>query len=231
MQKNILSAAFLLLSWGLFAQGFTVSNPNPKGSSGLFFPSIETRVRIKNTTSGPLTLRWTRISKAMPGQWETAVCEDNCYGTDTESRSFYLGPRQEREIRVVFYPHNFAGEGIVQLAFFNPADSAGTAAVVTFEGSNTATATGTNALDNRGKNQPIRIFPNPPTEYFQLEENDVVARIEIYNMVGSRVAQYQVNAPNEKYPVADLPRGLYLVRMIDRAGQIVFTQRISKYNP
>ena len=77
----------------------------------------------------------------------------------------------------------------------------------------------------------IRIFPNPPTEYFQLEDNDVVARIELFNIIGNRVAIYTVNAPGEKYPVADLPRGLYLVRMIDRNGQILFTQRFSKVNP
>jgi hypothetical protein len=230
MQKYILYAAFFLMASGAFAQGFTVSNVNPKGSSGLFFPSIETRVRIKNTTSGPLSLRWTRIAKSMPAQWETAVCEDNCYGTETETRSFYLGPRQERELRVVFYPHSFSGEGTVQLALFNPADSAGTATVISFQGSNTAT-TGLNPMDNRGRTQAIPIFPNPPTEYFQLGENDVVSRLEVYNMVGTRVAQFTVNAPGEKYPVADLPRGLYLVRMIDRYGQIIHTQRISKYNP
>ena len=58
-----------------------------------------------------------------------------------------------------------------------------------------------------------------------------VKHLEIYNVVGRKLQSFSVNYSGQKYDVSRLPRGIYMVRMMDEQGTILRTQRISKYNP
>lgn len=209
------------------AQSFSVSQNNIT-AVGTTHSQFEGRVTVKNNTPYTQSLRWSRTLEQTPGNWETQVCDEQCYHPNIKSRVLTLLPRQERELRVVFYPHGQQGNGEVNLSIFSPADSAGTSKVVSFEGS-TAVAAG--AASASSARTPLKIFPNPAVTHIQIEENDQVARIEIYNMIGRKVTEYSVNEPDEKYSVSQLPRGVYFVRMYDKSGNILFTQRISKTNP
>lgn len=211
----------------LGAQTFSVSQSNVT-AVGTTHSQFEGRVVVKNNSAYTQSLRWTRTLEQTPGNWETQVCDEQCYHPNTKSRSLTLLPRQERELRVVFYPHGQQGSAEVNLAIFSPADSAGTAKLVSFEGSTMVAAGAASASSAR---TPLKIFPNPAVTHIQIEENDQVARIEIYNMIGRKVAEYSVSEPDERYSVSQLPRGVYFVRMYDKGGNILFTQRISKTNP
>lgn len=76
----------------------------------------------------------------------------------------------------------------------------------------------------------IQVYPNPAIDYIMVTDNEAVSKVWIYNILGRRVKSYKVEA-DAKYDIKDLPRGMYIVRLIDNSGQLVMTRRINKINP
>jgi hypothetical protein len=74
----------------------------------------------------------------------------------------------------------------------------------------------------------LSIFPNPATEFISVNDHtDQVGEIAIYNMVGRRIKLFEF-VKGENYSVADLPKGMYLVQLIDKAKQVITTQKVDK---
>lgn len=73
----------------------------------------------------------------------------------------------------------------------------------------------------------LSIFPNPATDYIQLTGTNEVTQINIYNVVGERMLSYDY-MEGEKYPVSELPNGMYLVQLISGKAKIIATKRLSK---
>ena len=75
---------------------------------------------------------------------------------------------------------------------------------------------------------PIQVYPNPATHYFGITETEQVNKIYVYNLVGKRLKQFVDIAQDKHYFIGDLPRGMYLVQMVDVNNQVIVTQRVSK---
>lgn len=80
---------------------------------------------------------------------------------------------------------------------------------------------------NGGDNPTIKIFPNPATEYIELSQNDKVARIIVFNLVGKELKRFEAT-DGQRYNISELPKGLYLVQLLDKNDQTIVTQRVSK---
>lgn len=78
-----------------------------------------------------------------------------------------------------------------------------------------------------GENPTIKIFPNPATDYIELSQNDKVARIVVFNLVGKELKRFEAN-DGQRYNISELPKGLYLVQLLDKNDQTIVTQRVSK---
>jgi hypothetical protein len=76
----------------------------------------------------------------------------------------------------------------------------------------------------------IRVYPNPAIDYIMITENEAVSQVWIYNILGRRVKRYEVET-DAKYDIKDLPRGMYIVRLVNRDSELVMTRRINKINP
>lgn len=76
-------------------------------------------------------------------------------------------------------------------------------------------------------NPTIKIFPNPASEYIELTENDKVSKLLVFNLVGKEIKRFEA-ANGQRYNISDLPKGLYLVQLVDKGGQTIVTQRVSK---
>ncbi len=73
----------------------------------------------------------------------------------------------------------------------------------------------------------LQIFPNPATSHISINENDQVKEIKVFNLVGREVKKFDF-VDGEKYYVGDLPKGMYLVQLVDKRNKILTTQRVSK---
>jgi Secretion system C-terminal sorting domain len=103
--------------------------------------------------------------------------------------------------------------------------------LMSFMGFSQAAARQTNGADAFGLSQKssITVYPNPATDFISLnDDNSGVQRVMVYNLVGRLTKTFEVEYDEQRFWVSDLPDGLYLVRLMDKAGKIMLTQRINK---
>ena len=58
---------------------------------------------------------------------------------------------------------------------------------------------------------PVKLYPNPATDFFKLGTYGVIEKVLIQDYLGRRLKTY--NGDREEYFIADLPPGTYLVRI------------------
>ncbi len=75
----------------------------------------------------------------------------------------------------------------------------------------------------------LKIYPNPATDY--IEFNNVEAAVDkvvIYNLVGKPMMKLSAFDGKNRYDITELPKGMYLVQMLDSTGNVFTTKRINK---
>lgn len=73
----------------------------------------------------------------------------------------------------------------------------------------------------------LKIYPNPASNFIQLKVTAGVSAIIIYNLVGRKIKDF-TPAKDKTYLIADLPKGMYLIQLLDFSGKVLTTQRLSK---
>ena len=73
----------------------------------------------------------------------------------------------------------------------------------------------------------LKIFPNPASTFIQLKTVTGVNAIIIYNLVGRKIKKF-IAEKGKSYPITDLPKGMYLIQLVDTNDKVITTQRMSK---
>lgn len=74
----------------------------------------------------------------------------------------------------------------------------------------------------------LSIYPNPITEYISVNDNnEVVGFLGVYNLIGRKLKEFEF-VKGELYSIADLPKGMYLVQILDRGRRVLTTQKVDK---
>jgi hypothetical protein len=91
-------------------------------------------------------------------------------------------------------------------------------------------------IENISNSNGISIYPNPNNGKFTISASggSVVSHqlsVEIYNMLGQNVYS-QINIPNATFNIniSDQPNGIYLIRMLDKDGNLVNQKKVVKTN-
>lgn len=79
----------------------------------------------------------------------------------------------------------------------------------------------------KGQSEDLVVFPNPVVSYFKIGYSERVQRIHVMNPIGRKVRSFDYDSKGQ-YDIGDLPRGFYLVQLLDANNVVVRTQRISK---
>lgn len=168
---------------------------------------------IANTSSDSITIRWERhIISITPGI-ETAVCDPvQCWFPTVDSKTFGLNHDSTGELTVHFYnASGQAASGIVHLKLTNLHNAADTMTVVyTY-----STLTGTGELPEAN----VKLFPNPTTEFFTLENASGVGFMRLFTLDGREVARFTAS-PDNTYSIANQPAGNYVLSFEDKNGQL-----------
>ena len=77
------------------------------------------------------------------------------------------------------------------------------------------------------KKADFMIYPNPAVDNISISNDDLVNKINIYNLTGKQVKSYSVDG-HTVYPIDDLPNGLYLVQLIGKNSKALTTLRLNK---
>ena len=74
-------------------------------------------------------------------------------------------------------------------------------------------------------NNTISLYPNPAKEVLNISSSSQIAKIEVYDLLGKKVASNN-NASNVN--VAALGKGAYIVKVVQENGSIVAKQLIKE---
>lgn len=190
-------------------------------------------VRLKNNERKAMNLRWELIVDEAPQGWRFSVCDQNtCYfTTNTTNVDYYdripyapviMMPGDTAKLQLNVFPIGQAGSANVRINLYdlaNPKQLVSTAYYfVTIEGLTPVT---------ESDKSKLRIYPNPVSDYLTITRNTFVKQLWVSNVLGKRVRTFDTSFGN-KYDIADLPDGIYLVSMVDASLKVVKTVRISK---
>lgn len=79
-----------------------------------------------------------------------------------------------------------------------------------------------------GNAEEINIYPNPANDYFMVDNDVAINRLQVFNVIGRQMKDYLVLNQQQQFNISDLNSGLYLVRFLDEKGNIITTKRINK---
>lgn len=198
------------------AQSFTISAPEIWTIAPHDNPDVEGHLEIHNTTQTTQTIKWERTVIDVTDGCLSQVCDLNlCWIASVGTKNFDIAGDARGNIIMHFLnPDTLVGAyGIFRLKFTNvniPADTVSAVYLFTSELSNTQ-----NPLPAAN----VRLFPNPTTEYFQLDNAEAVQRVRVFSLASREVANYTA-LPGELYSLSGLPAGAYVVALEDEQGRV-----------
>lgn len=230
MFKTILISIFLFVAILTQAQSSFHVSTTYATKQGRIDREVAPSVVLRNLTNKTLELRWEVKKSNLSQGWQVVVCDHQCYTSLVSSKTFKLKPGEVlHDFKASFRPNGKEGMGNLEVLVYDVNNSKNSE-TLTFSG---AAQSSNASISSFPKETSVpKVFPNPVIEYIHLKDDyNRVKLMEIYNVVGRKMQKISVNHAGEKYDVSRLPRGMYMVRMLDSKGNIVRTQRISKYNP
>jgi hypothetical protein len=183
--------------------------------------------KISNVSNGPVTVKWERNEVYLSSSNITsAVCDPvTCWFPGVSTKNFTLDKDSSGQLTIHFYnaafdpPPGQAGSGIVHLKLTNLGNPADTlTAVYTY-----STLTGTKELPA----PVVKLFPNPVTDFFTLENADEVASMRLFTISGQVVARFDASSGNS-YAIGHLPAGNYVLAFDDKNGNLFQAVEIHK---
>jgi len=181
---------------------------------------------IMNVSPNPVNIRWERTEVFLTPNVTTAVCDPvTCWFQGVSTKQFQLLKDSMGQMTVHFYNNAYdpapgqAGSGIVHLKLTNLDNLSDTMTVVyTY-----STLTATNNLPD----SKVKLFPNPTTDYFTLEDAHDVVSMRLFSLDGRIVARFDASADNT-YQIGHLPAGNYVLSFEDKNGNLFRAVELNK---
>lgn len=188
---------------------------------------------VNNLTNNDLTIVWKRITNTLSSNWTSSVCDKiACWNVAVETKSFVLPANRSENLDVHFFPDNNLGNGFAQLIAYVQGDSLNTVISSVYK----ANASQVNSISNATKkNLNLSVYPNPVKDYMFINglPDNQNFKVELYSILGTKVASYNLPAGTSQNGVheidmQDLPKGVFMVRVMDKSMNLLFNKSISK---
>ncbi len=180
---------------------------------------------LTNNSAATKTVSWTRVVNSLQPGWVSAICiGDNCFIPSVSTGQFEIEANSTSDVSVHIYP----GGSIGAIDNMVPGTADIDIIITCVEDPNDS-VTGNFGFELLGASsaedlteKSVYLFPNPAKDFFQISNPQEVGMIEIYNLVGRKVKEYNV-LPGNQYSVNDLNNGIYLVKLLTDGKTVVKT--------
>jgi hypothetical protein len=179
---------------------------------------------LKNTSTKPKTIIWTRVYQTISPNWTAAVCDKNaCWATRVNTETFTLAAGEESNLDVHLYPNGVTGSAIVNVVIADK-DSANVSIVGRY-GFNLAVAT----QDLKNTYPDIQIYPNPTPQYFSIkdEENKVFEAV-VFDELGRQLKVFK-KPNNSELSISELKAGNYFIGLFNQKNEVMKMVLLVKY--
>lgn len=213
----------LLLPLALASQNLTSAAALLEKVGPLNNGDHELHLRVYNNTGSALDLEWHRSSNALPGSWSSAICDwFLCQDTAT---SVYAPPIPLNDSAIMichFYDDGTTnGTGEVELALYDPLDSANTNVSMTFRF--TSWPVGVEKPDE----QSLKVYPNPTSSIITVAHGVDAQVINLYSVTGALLQSYNARGADATVVAIGEDTGTVIVEVVRSDGSIEHT-RVTK---
>ncbi|MCW5923252.1 MAG: T9SS type A sorting domain-containing protein [Saprospiraceae bacterium] len=224
--KNLLfTLVFSLFTASLvLAQSFTISPDTVTVFATPDIFDVEAHNEMTNMTNNTITIRWERTILVNPGNLDVQVCDPIlCYAPFVDTRTFPLvGDTTITMIIHLLNPEELDPYNAVVQMVYTDVDNP----------SNTKTSIYVFNIETTSTNNPqplanVKLYPNPVTEYFSLDNAEEVGRVLVFARDGRQVATFNA-ATNQTYSIATLPTGAYVVALESKKGRVFQAIEVKK---
>lgn len=182
--------------------------------------SSETRAKVtlRNTANRKIRITWERKIHSLTSGWQVQICDaKGCTKNYMSQHYIDLSAGASVWLEVGVRPNKTQGNANVELHLYEVGNPKNTANV---------RCTFATQITNTGGSQAV-IYPNPVSNFFQIQNNDGVEKVIIYNILGKPVRTLQITEGG-RYDISDLPEGVYMMSMMNGNGQVVKSVRLNK---
>ncbi len=222
--KNLLAILLTICTTVVLSAQVSVS-PSPVIVEGISVQDSDVAAHstMTNDASEERVYSWERTNLSITDGWESAVCDKNqCWFSSVDTKEVTMAAGEEGTMDVHVYPNGVEGSAVVQIVITDIADT-------TIHVTNLYYFNATPSSTNEVQVEKITMFPNPTDDVFSISSSsgNVIKKVVVYNLIGRAVREFET-AGNRTFNVADLPRGNYLVRMLDKDGKSIVTRLLQK---
>lgn len=223
--KQTLLFLFLIVSFGVSSQiAFKKDSIQVDFDASVVF-NDEQHLDIANSTADDVDFVWTIEEVSGPDEWEAYICDFNkCYGPGTYSvdlANTLLGS-ETKAIQFHLLTSGVKGSGKFIIRLVNPNDDSDilTSVVINYNGT---------LVDvSEYEINKLKIYPNPVTNYFKLDNpSGIASKMVIYDVLGKKVKSFDVSNQQDLY-IGDISNGRYFARVFDNDGKSLKVLRIVK---
>lgn len=248
MKTFTFSLLFAMFFLNLHAQLISVT---PEYSQSIFEDVVLTdyndfpiQLSITNHSPNDIALKWVReLPEDCPMSWQAIICDINaCYAPHIVTNyDPNLGINQPviieaKQTSEDFYFHVWLNPSdnpqpgccTPKMYFYEVKNPDSLLAVSEME----VSINKPNCFTNTNELAPIdliKIYPNPAKDFFRITENSLVKEIEVFNIQGQAIRTFQI-ANDRNYDIGDLGEGIYLLKMLDKEGNLLKTEKLYKNN-
>lgn len=231
MKKPLLLILSFLIAFPLMGQDFTFEYL--KGDNYIMFdiedPSsfdVVLKGVIRNPSSEEITINWFRNVIHKNPEWETAVCDRNqCYLPFVSSQSVDIPANDTSNLDVHLYPDMVSGDSaVVEMSFVSSAAPNDTMTAIFRFIQMRPNST------ERVSETEVTLYPNPTVDHFNIRSDRNIGSVVVYDLLGKEMLQKKAYGPQVRVQAGYLPKGVYIVRVLDEEGQVITTRRLRKDN-
>ena len=226
--RKFLLLLLSFISLSVFSQDLVI-NPDPVSlSTTTDIADKKVDFEITNNSGSEMEFYWTIDRGNVPEEWQFSFCDLNlCYLAGVVkcpcSKPNLLLPNETKTLMMHILPNGTAGTGAISLSIITVCDDETSNVIdlpITFE-------VGTTSTEFASINNNINLYPNPAIDMINLQEDEDVSQIELYNIVGKKIRTFQ-HSKGQSHDVSDFNKGIYLVRLLDRSNNILKVIRMTK---
>lgn len=173
-----------------------------------------------NTTNETKVMRWTQKTIFKGSLWSNSQVCDNilCYTDKIQSKTIEIPGGGNTLLKLLFKPNGQDTCGYYTITVKEEgADHDDDVAHYFFNGTNcTAVPAGIRRIENV---ETVKIYPNPGTDYVQLDSKEPVRNVVVYDTQG-RIVKQVIDYHKGLIPVSDLTPGTYYMMMTFYNGKM-----------
>ena len=214
-----------------FAQSFTMQHDTVSfGTGGLYNAMNEL---TNPSATAPITIQWRIVGTDFPADWKTnsGICDAvNCYTSATvysgaNFSCIYNPGIGDFHLQMDHGSTTSTGTHYVKVLLNNAAIPTDTALVTFIVSKIPASVTSANSV------RDIAVYPNPAINELNVvyDASADIKSIAVYNIIGRALTVYKVtNNSSANLKLDNIPSGVYFIRLMNSAGEIVGTKKFTK---